>query len=376
MTANKKRILFIDGPLGGGGAERVLIDILRHIDYDRYEVDLVVICRGGALMTQVPNQVKVIELWNGYSWDYKLGLRLSKWLRCNRLLSRKMNGKKLRRDYDIEISFLEGMPTKLGALRTTPSKKAAWVHADLYNDRYEEAQFYPGEELKAYNKMDVIINVSHTSQEAFVKRFPECETNKVVIYNPIDAGRILKFASKVPLNKTNDGVKTIITVGRLSKPKNPWRFLEVAKMTKDSKMPVKFKWIGDGELRKEMEDLRERWDLNGTVEFTGFQSNPYPEIRDADLLISTSDYESFGLVIAEAMLLGTPVIATPTSGAKELIGLEKCGFLTEFSSVSILEAIQRFFENPRLMERNSLEGKCRCDAFSMSESLNRLYRLL
>ncbi len=65
MKMNKKRILFIDGPLGGGGAERVLIDVLRNIDYERFEVDLAVICRGGALMDEVPPQVRVIELFPG-----------------------------------------------------------------------------------------------------------------------------------------------------------------------------------------------------------------------------------------------------------------------------------------------------------------------
>lgn len=79
----KTRILFIDGPLGGGGAERVLIDILRNIDYERFDVDLAVICRGGALMDEVPSKVNVIELWRSYNLAYKLAYRASKRLRCS-----------------------------------------------------------------------------------------------------------------------------------------------------------------------------------------------------------------------------------------------------------------------------------------------------
>ena len=204
MKQNKKRILFIDGPLGGGGAERVLIDILRNIDYDQYEVDLAVICRGGALMDEVPEQVNVIELWDGYSLTYKLAFRMSKWLRSNWLFSRKMNGKKLRKDYDIEISFLEGMPLKLGALRKTAAKKATWVHVDLFTHRYEEDQFYPGEELEAYDNMDVVVNVSNDCEKAFCKRFPECKAEKRVIYNPIDRVKIERMANEYAVKKKHD----------------------------------------------------------------------------------------------------------------------------------------------------------------------------
>ena len=176
----------------------MLIDILRNFDYDRYEVDLAVICRGGALMDEVPEQVNVIELWRGYNLGYKLAIRLSKWLHCNCLLARKMNDKKLRCDYDLEISFLEGMPTKLGALRTTKAKKAAWVHADLYTHRYEAAQFYAGEEIRAYDSMDYVVNVSKDCEKAFRKRFPECNAELRVIYNPIDRKKILRMAAEEP----------------------------------------------------------------------------------------------------------------------------------------------------------------------------------
>jgi len=214
----KQRILFIDGPLGGGGAERVLIDILRNIDFDHYEVDLALICRGGALMDEVPQGVNVIELWPGYSWDYKLAYRLSKWFRCNRLFSRKMNGAKLRRDYDIEISFLEGMPLKLGALRTTSAKKATWVHADLFTHRYEVSQFYPGEEERDYNRMDYVVNVSKDCEDAFRKRFPNCKAKHRVIYNPIDRKKIQGMSDEYAVETDKDNRLTVITVGRVTPP--------------------------------------------------------------------------------------------------------------------------------------------------------------
>lgn len=375
MRQSKKKILFIDGPLEGGGAERVLIDILRNIDYSRYEVDLAVICRGGVLMDEVPAEVNVIELWPGYSWDYKLAYRLSKWVRCNWLFSQKMNSPKLRRDYDIEISFLEGMPLKLGSLRTTEARKATWVHVDLDNFRYEASQFYPGEELDAYNKMDVVVNVSKDCEDAFCRRFPDCVAEKRVIYNPIDRQKIVRKADEYEVAKINN-ILTIITVGRVAPQKKPERLLRVAKMAREAGLPVRFKWVGDGELRADMEALRDSMGLADTVEFTGFCRNPYPHIKAADIMMVTSDFEGFCLVICEAMCLGVPVISTRTAGPSEIIGDNEYGVLTDLSAEALFKALKRRIDNPA--ERQTIAQKAlpRPDIYSVDNAVNSLFNLL
>lgn len=375
MKQNKKRILFIDGPLGGGGAERVLIDVLRNIDYNLYDVDLAVICRGGALMDEVPEQVNVIELWDGYSLTYKLAFRMSKWLRSNWLFSRKMNGKKLRKDYDIEISFLEGMPLKLGALRKTAAKKATWVHADLFTHRYEESQFYPGEEIEAYNKMDVVVNVSKQSEDAFCRRFPDCFAEKRTIYNPIDRHKIERMSGDGTVDKDNKRL-TIITVGRLTAPKNPRRFLQVAKLAKQSGLPVRFKWVGDGELRPQMESMRNEMGLQDMVEFTGFVKNPYPHIKAADIMMVTSDFEGFCLVICEAMCLGIPVISTSTAGPSEIIGDNEYGILTELTAESLFEALNRWIENPTQRQTIAEIALRRPDEYSVERTIKQVTNLI
>lgn len=375
MSTNRKRILFIDGPLGGGGAERVLIDILRNIDYSRYEVDLAVICRGGILMDEVPEKVNIIELWNGYSWDYKLAIRLSKWFHNNWLFTRKMNGPKLRRDYDIEISFLEGMPLKLGALRISAAKKATWVHADLFTHRYEVSQFYSGEEERDYNLMDYVINVSKDCEDAFKKRFPNCTANLRVIYNPIDKEKILKMADEYFVPSPIDNKLTIITVGRLTPPKKPERLLQVAQMAKDTNLPVRFKWVGDGELRSQMEHLRDDMGLHEMVEFTGFTKNPFPLIKAADIMMVTSDFEGFCLVICEAMCLGVPVISTRTAGPTEILGNNEYGEITDISAEALFKTLKHWVEHPDLRLNYSVKAQLRPNDYSVSKTINSLYNI-
>lgn len=371
----RKRVLFIDGPLGGGGAERVLIDILRNIDYNRYEVDLAVICRGGVLMEEVPMQVNVIELWSGYSWGYKLAFRLSKWLRCNWLLSRKINSRKLRRDYDVEISFLEGMPLKLGALRTTKAKKVTWVHVDIDKTRYEAGQFYPGEELVAYNKMDIVVNVSRDCEDAFRRRFPSCTAEKRVIYNPIDRKKIEKMADEYHIEKP-EGLLTVITVGRLTAPKDPERMLKVAALAKESGLPVRFKWVGDGALRSRMEALRDEMGLTEMVEFTGFCKNPFPHIKAADIMMVTSDVEGFCLVICEAMCLGVPVISTRTSGPSEIIGANEYGILTDLNCEKMFCAIKNWVEAPNERLAISKKAYVRPDEYSVARAIENVEKIV
>lgn len=364
----KKRILFIDGPLGGGGAERVLIDLLRNIDYELYDVDLAVICRGGALMDEVPKEVNVIELWPSYNFSYKLAYRASKWLHCNYFFSRVVNGAKLRRDYDLEISFLEGMPLKLGALRTTTARKATWVHADLFTHRYEESQFYPGEEIAAYNKMDVVVNVSRFCKDAFCRRFPDCTSKLKVIYNPIDRKKIKRMSDEYVVQKKNQSL-TVVTVGRMTSPKNPERLLQVAKLAQQVGLPVRFKWVGDGELRPAMEQLRDEMGLHDMVDFIGFTSNPFPHIKAADIMLVTSDFEGFCLVICEAQCLGVPVISTPTAGPREIIGDDQYGIISDFAPQSLFEDLRKLVENPDLRQQIAKAALTRPDDYSVEKAI-------
>lgn len=89
----KKKILFIYGQLNGGGAERVLLDILHNIDYTQNEVDLCQIIGGGILIDEVPEDVDIISLWNDYTLSYKLAVRLSNVIGCDYLFKRVLKKK-------------------------------------------------------------------------------------------------------------------------------------------------------------------------------------------------------------------------------------------------------------------------------------------
>lgn len=361
-----KKLLFIYGPLGGGGAERVLIDVLNNLDHSRYEVDLCLMVNGGVLLAEVPQQVRVIPLWSNYNLHYKIAFRLSKWFGSNFLFKRKLK-QKLSKKYDVEISFLEGMPLKLHALMNSQAKKISWVHCDLFHFHYTNHQFFKGEELLAYNKMDVVVSVSEFANQAFQKRFPTNTSEKKVVYNPIDIDKITRLANQKPLKKNE--CFTIVIVGRLTAPKKMDRVIRLAARLNAENRKVKIQIIGDGELRVELEKLSK---TNGTIdviEFIGFVKNPYPYIKNADLMILTSATEGFGLVVAESMALGVPVVATETAGALEIIGNNEFGLICKHDDQSIYDAVKLLLNDKELRENYSIKGRMRATNFKIENTI-------
>lgn len=368
----KEKILFIYGQLNGGGAERVLLDILHNIDYSQYEVDLCQIVAGGTLIDEVPAAVKIIPLWKDYTLGYKIAIRLSNNWGNNYLFKREIK-KKLTKQYDMEISFLEGFPLKIHAMMNTTSKKISWVHCDLFRFPYEADQFRSGEELAAYNKMDKIVCVSKDAKEAFKKRFPTCISDVVVIYNPIDSKKIEKLS--VAFKPKGKEKFTIITSGRLTPPKKMDRVLRVAKRFKEEHIDVKFQILGDGELKGELLNLRQQLEVEDMVDFLGYQKNPFPYIKQADLMFCCSGYEGFCLVICEAMCLGVPVVCTKTSGPIEILENNKYGLLCEHDDESMFKAVKKMVQNKQLLEYYSRHGKERILMFNPKEIVKKIISL-
>lgn len=367
-----KSYLFIYGPLGGGGAERVLLDILKNFDYTRYNVDLCLLCPGGVLYDEIPQEVNVITLYKYYTLSYRLAYHLSTRFGLDYFLKNRINHQ-LTRKYDVTISFLEGLPLKLHALIDKSNKNVSWVHCDLLRFPYEKNQFFYGEELRAYGKMDKIICVAKDTEIAFQKRFPQLSNKTEVIYNPIDYKEILYKAEEEVV--CND-VFTIITVGRLTPPKKMERVLQVAKVLKAKGYTnIKFQIIGDGELKEQLQNQITNNNLTDTVELLGFKKNPYPIIKTADMMFCCSGFEGFCLVICEAMLLGVPVVSTRTSGPIEILGDDKYGMLCDHTLESMVYSVEKMISDKQLRLHYSEVGKERVKDFYVENTMRQVYSL-
>lgn len=371
-----KKYLFIYGILDEGGAQHVMLDIFNNFDFEHNEVTLLQITGGGHRRGEVNPNVRVIEVWTDYCKSYSFAYHCSKDLHIDCLLKHRFLKTLKGEHFDVAISFLEGMPLKVHAMiPEVADRNYSWVHCDLDKDRYEIGQFRKGEEIRAYNKMDGVVCVASDTAKAFQRRFPDCTSEVKVIYNPIDVDKVIRLSGCEVIRLSEDKFFTIAVCGRLTAPKKLDRVIRLARRIKDEGLRIKIQFIGDGDLRDELMMLSELNGVEDIVEFLGFLRNPFPYVKAADMLLSTSGYEGFSLVICEAMALGVPVVATKTAGPMEILDNDRYGLLCEHDDESIYQAVKRMYDDAELRRHYSEVGKERVKEFSVERTMKEIYEL-
>ena len=131
--------------------------------------------------------------------------------------------------------------------------------------------------------------------------------SKYVVYAPHD------FSKLETLSKENIKEKNfIVAVGGLSKRKNYGLLIKAFNQIKN-KISQNLLIIGNGEEEKNLKQLIKNLNLENRVKLLGFQQNPYPYIKNAKLLVSSSNSEGLPRSIVEALILHTPVVTTYSS---------------------------------------------------------------
>lgn len=341
---DKIRVLFCIDTLSGGGAEKLLIDILKRFDYGRYCVDLLLYKRHGVYLSDVPDEVQVLA-----SEDAKY------------LTQRK---------YDVEIAFLEGLSTKFIARRDSDAQKIAWVHTDLYDHHWTKT-FYENdtEEAGDYSRMDGIVFVSRDAKRQFNELFPNVEVSQAIIYNLIDADEINRRSNAFRIDKRKS---TLCSVGRLTEVKGYSRLIRVIdRLVHEDGFDIELWILGVGEQKQALEDLIRQYSLEEIVFLKGFQKNPYPYIKAADLFVLPSFAEGFSLVVAEALCLGKPILATECSGPKEMLNNGACGMLVENNDDAIFRGLKKMIKDEALRGEYARKALTRSKMFD-----SQIYKLL
>ena len=191
-----------------------------------------------------------------------------------------------------------------------------------------------------------------------------------VIGNPIDLERIRDAAESAEDKRGYD----IVFLGRLNEAKNPLMFLEIiSELSK--KTPLKAVMIGDGEMRAEVEAKILELGLGDTVELLGFVGNPHGILAASKVLLMTSSWEGYGLVAAEALALGKPVVATPVGGIPTIINGGEGVLVSEVTEfVSALESLLTDEDKYREASRLAVKRANEIDNLGeYAEKINRFY---
>lgn len=324
----KPRILFFNGTLGAGGAERVMAILANHLEEKGEQVEIV-LYRSDPIFYRLNDNIRVTyisEENKGKGFLHNLI-----WLR-----------KYITKNADIVISFNASM--NIYALLATLGKKQKIIVADRNDPRCIPKKKYMRFIRNAlYNLADGIVIQNTRNQLYFNKSI---QKKSVVIYNPVEMddykGKALMTSKK----------KRIVTIGRTIPQKNQRILIEAFAGVKKKYNDYTLTIYGKGSLREQLKDYAIELGVGDSVELPGAVQNVHDLILDAEVFVLCSNYEGMPNALIEAMVLGLPVISTKVSGATDLIIDGKNGLLVNVGSAAEIEkAILSYLENDDL--RNS-----------------------
>ena len=363
-------VLIIMNHLRGGGAETMLASTLRLLEGQPWKITLLSADKAGAealsrvlpwldvrCFRDIYHSFALRRLFYAFPFLRRPIMALN-WRRASRVLGQ---GR-----YDVALSYLEGHSAQLHqGLLPCARRHVSWVHTDFGKNHWSGRYFISEAAEKAfYRAMDTTVFVSEGTKNSFLGFLP-LRGDVRVVHNYFDREALLQ--------KAQDSLSlapkrcTLVAVGRLVEAKRFDRLLRVLARMKEEGVPCDLWLLGDGKKRPELERLARSLGLREQVQFLGYQLNPYPYMKAAHFLISTSDTEGYPMVLGEALCLGLPVVATAEGGVPEL--LEGAGILVPPDEAALCEACLRVASDPSLRERLSASALEASSRFRKEEYL-------
>lgn len=357
-TMKKKKIAIIHGQMVIGGAERVLVNMLHHFDYDRYVIHLFLekpVEREEDGLEHLIDKRVHISYWGDIDFCGRSPFIHPERFACA-IAYQGLNY--------VHLQYLNN--------RIKANKRIAWIHGDCrYECCNEERILNHGKE---YARVDRIFCVSKGVQEIFSSVFPSVSHLTFVHYNLLDEGEITR-KSLAPVDDPLPEGLTILSVGRISQEKGHILIPKAASLLKEK--GIDFKWfiVGDGDCRKQVEKEIKLRGVSDCVFVKGYRQNPYPYIRQCSLFVLPSFSEGYCTVTLEALLLKQLVVATPVCGINEQIENGVTGLICgNSSSEALADAINRLQTDKQLATVISSNVK-NC-SFNNVDELQKLYQFI
>jgi len=255
--------------------------------------------------------------------------------------------KTLGNDYDIEVAFQCGLPTRLvGYSKNDSAVHIIWMHAfDMYEDCFARA--------------DKVLCVSRENAER-CKAIMGNRVNVDYCYNLVNDTRI-KNLSLESVEFKSKTLPRFVSVGRHSPEKGYVRLIRILGGLRKEGYLFSLVLIGDGSEHANIARAIEEEKLNDCVELVGMQNNPHKYVAKSDVFICSSFSEGYSTACTEAVILEVPIITTRVGGAKEIIDDCCCGILCETDDDSLKNAIRTVLKNPELIIqwKKILEQTCK-----------------
>jgi glycosyltransferase involved in cell wall biosynthesis len=391
-----KSVVFVYGKMVIGGSTTSLLSILNMIDFSRYQVDLLLYEHGGDLFDMIPREVRLLP--QGKQYRDKSPLLLArrmlspsylKAFAMSRLLAKAHGNPLLRpqimsyesaamsrrieRDYDIAIGFLEFWPTVYVANHINAGRKIGWLHID-----YKAIGLIPSYDDACFRKLDSIVLVSKACVANFNSLFPHLSTRTACVENILSSKSIMAMAGLGSCDiSVHHGDFNMVSVSRIVfSHKGLDRGVRIIRKLLDMNPDYRIKWwiIGDGEDVERLKAMIIECKLENQVVLLGKKVNPFPYVSQMDLFFLPSHYEGKPMAVTEAMMLHVPPLVTDYASAAEQVAHLVDGLVVENDDGAILQGLQLLLDHPDVIDR--LKGNLKCRDYSNPDEMSRIYDLM
>lgn len=366
----KKKIIFVSKALWIGGIETALVNLLNHMDYEKYDVTCLVLKAELDMADRIHpkcrliviDRDKTVTFQKKYAFNRLFGFTeecahpsklhqmlmwatpIVKWVE-NRLYINYV--KELMKDESFDTAIIYSDVVAETVIRGIKAKKYLmfYHHGAMRRVYHDEI---------GYKMCEKVITVSE-NQAAELKKFvPEYANKIITIHNLTNIEEIRrKGAEPIPEIFEKENIN-IVSCGRVSHEKGMDIAVRVcAELVGKGYGNLKWWIVGGGPAEQEVRDTIKECQMEEHVVMLGMKDNPYPYIKQADLYVQPSRFEGYPMTILEALILGQPVVSTNNDGARIILGEKRIGILCKFDEKNIAQEIDSIMCENRLAELKS-----------------------
>lgn len=388
----KQKLLIVSGGMEIGGIERSLLGLLSQIDYDRYDVDLLLFSVSGELLEFVDRRCSLLPQIDRCASMVQPIVTVAKRFpviaakrAAAKILSKKKYGvgdaavfaqlssywhscvknmPKLNKKYDAAISFM--WPHDFTAKNVDAKRKIAWIHTD-----YTVAEMDFARDEKVWNRFDKIAAVSDEVGEAFKKVYPKLSEKIFTAENILSSEFVYSQAKMFEPKELDKSCKTVLSVGRITHQKAFELAAQSAKIMHESGCSFKWYIIGYGPDEDFLRSEIKRLGVSEYFVLLGKRTNPYPYMAACDVYAQPSRYEGKAVTVREAQMLGKPVLITAyeTSASQVENGVD--GIICPMGARNVANALIEMLGDEELLK--TLSKNCLERDYSNSECINAVY---
>ncbi len=401
---NKTKILVVGITMNCAGTEKSFLSFLSALDFERFDVTLLLAKREGLLLDRIPDcvNVQIMEkygdmfllsgknaartLFNCFVrenpltlfeiFPYFVGTLFTKGERRASVATRmwlhfmkKMPA--VEEEYDVALAYWGERTTFYACDKVKAKKKLAWLHFDYTNPPRDNGIYLP-----YFKRCDGIVTVSHAAYAALKSHLPEIAERTVMMENIISPPQIHALAEVGDtFTDTDFSGKRILTLGRIHPHKGIDLIVPVLKRLREDGFNVRWYVLGDGDegYKRHVQRLVADAGISDTLVLLGATQNPYKYLRDCDIYAQPSRTEGKPIAVEEAKIMHKPILASRYLSAAEQLEDGALGVICDIDADAIYEGVKRLLTDEALCD--TLSQTLAARNFGNAEEIEKFYKM-